>query len=274
MFQKNKTQETTENGVFVLRTVMAEKTPVMRLSELITKLHETCKFELIHSEPTKPWFEYEAIACNKRATGAAMSKKKAKQEAAKHLLNMIGGFTRQKSKLDCVDSPREMDCVTVRTESQAQKNMLMTTNIYMPQKPGETGCVTSIAEVGRREPIVSMSTTFINSVGSLQELCAQSDYPMPSYKLLDSRGPPHCGIFTISCSVANCSELGTGRTKKEAKHAAAQNVFQALTNQDESDNLSRSAKEDNNGQQEDQEKEQQETQNRGVHDPPIVELKA
>lgn len=60
-----------------------------------------------------------------------------------------------------------------------------------------------------------------NAVGSLMDYCTTKNHPLPIYYLVRDEGPAHAKIFTYKCAVSNVSELGTARTKKQAKHKAA-----------------------------------------------------
>lgn len=67
-----------------------------------------------------------------------------------------------------------------------------------------------------------------NSVGQLAELCAINNLPPPDYRLVSDKGPAHAKEFEMSCTVSKIFQLGKGRTKKMAKHMAAQKLLARL----------------------------------------------
>lgn len=69
-----------------------------------------------------------------------------------------------------------------------------------------------------------------NAVGTLTDFCITKNYPEAVYNLVRDEGPPHARIFTYKCTVSNLTELGTARTKKQAKHQSAYSMLVRLKN--------------------------------------------
>lgn len=63
----------------------------------------------------------------------------------------------------------------------------------------------------------------------LQEWCQARGFPLPSYRVLETSGPPHARTFVVAVRAADEREgTGSGRTKKEAEMEAAAGVLRAI----------------------------------------------
>jgi len=63
----------------------------------------------------------------------------------------------------------------------------------------------------------------------LQEWCQRKGYPLPSYRMLASEGPPHAKTFRVEAEVeGQAPARGAGKSKKEAEMAAAQELLARL----------------------------------------------
>lgn len=116
---------------------------------------------------------------------------------------------------------------TGETEEEARENVLKKVKKMLhnsPVIPSGEMLTTSMnsAYLGSGRP------TNANMVGRLQELCVSKHWPLPIYNLLDSQGPSHMPHFQMTCSVRDLVAVGNGKTKKEAKHNAAQNLLELL----------------------------------------------
>jgi dsRNA-specific ribonuclease len=102
------------------------------------------------------------------AIGSGRSKKEAKHDAAKCLLNRLNA--------QGVTSATDPDTV----------GMLDVSDITSPYK-------------GMLQE---------NAVGALQELCMTNDMQVPEYTVTGDEGPPHAKQFTIMCQVSKLKESG------------------------------------------------------------------
>jgi ribonuclease-3 len=63
----------------------------------------------------------------------------------------------------------------------------------------------------------------------LQEITQASYKELPEYLLVESTGPDHKKIFTVSVRVHNIERgIGTGKSKKQAEERAAQNAIDSF----------------------------------------------
>jgi len=63
----------------------------------------------------------------------------------------------------------------------------------------------------------------------LQEWCQRKGYPLPSYRLLSSEGPPHAKSFRVEAKVeGHAPARASGKSKKEAEMAAAGGILSRL----------------------------------------------
>lgn len=174
-----------------------DKTPVSILHEIMAKNLATPNYELIHDGGGTHinTFTYRVTCEGLTATGVGRSKKDAKHEAAKAMLEAIAAH---RGYLQLPASPAQS---SVRT----------------PLPP-------TIPEVKRTPPDVP----FINAVGALQDLCIENNLQEPKYKQINEVGPPHAKIFSIQCTVTTFKETGIARTKKQAKQEAAKKMLDKI----------------------------------------------
>ncbi|CAG2184410.1 TARBP2 [Mytilus edulis] len=69
--------------------------------------------------------------------------------------------------------------------------------------------------------LAKMTKMVRNPVGELQEFTQKRLLKPPVYEFSSDMGPPHAREFSCSVKLGKYSEKGTGRSKKEAKRAAA-----------------------------------------------------
>lgn len=63
----------------------------------------------------------------------------------------------------------------------------------------------------------------------LQETVQARGWPLPTYRLVDERGPDHRKIFRVECRLRGESAgVGEGRSKKRAEHRAAAEALRGL----------------------------------------------
>ncbi|CAL7944740.1 unnamed protein product [Xylocopa violacea] len=156
-------------------------------------------YELIHDGGGTHMntFTYRVSCDGLCANGTGRSKRDAKHEAAKAMLEAIAAH-RGYPQLPA--SPA--------------------------QSPIRTPLPPTIPEVQRIPP----SVPFVNAVGELQDLCTDNKLGDPEYEQISDVGPPHEKIFTIRCKVATFVEAGVARTKKQAKQDAAKKMLDKLSN--------------------------------------------
>ncbi|XP_071856017.1 protein Loquacious [Bombus fervidus] len=174
-----------------------DKTPVSILHEIMAKNLATPNYELIHDGGGTHinTFTYRVSCEGLTATGVGRSKKDAKHEAAKAMLEAI---VAHRGYLQLPASPAQS---SVRT----------------PLPP-------TIPEVKRTPP----DEPFINAVGALQDLCIENNLQEPKYNQINEVGPPHAKIFSIQCTVTTFKETGIARTKKQAKQEAAKKMLDKI----------------------------------------------
>merc|ERR1712020_731757 len=68
----------------------------------------------------------------------------------------------------------------------------------------------------------------VNSLDFLYKLATQRGLKAPEFKQVTEQGPAHMKTFVWHCSFNNLVAQGTGRSKKEAKVAAAKAIRDAL----------------------------------------------
>lgn len=73
-------------------------------------------------------------------------------------------------------------------------------------------------------------------VSMLQEMCIRKG-GLPHYELIHDGGGSHEALFKYKVCVGEVIAVGTGRSKKEAKHDAAKTILKKLQEQQEQDDL-------------------------------------
>jgi ribonuclease III len=68
---------------------------------------------------------------------------------------------------------------------------------------------------------------------ALQELCQKRYKTVPIYMVIDSKGPDHAKTFEVKIIIVNkLTEIGSGKSKKEAEKQAAQKAWEILQNEE------------------------------------------
>ena len=86
------------------------------------------------------------------------------------------------------------------------------------------------------EPLLeddNLSSEYFDYKTALQELCQKKYKTVPIYMVIDSMGPDHSKIFEVKLVIVNkLTELGRGKSKKEAEKQAAQRAWEILQNEE------------------------------------------
>lgn len=174
------------------------KTPVSILQEMMVKKQIVPDYELVHDGGGTHinTFTYKVTCDGLSANGTGRSKKDAKHEAAKAMLEAIA-----------VDKGYPQLTATPT------------------QSPVRTPLPPTIPESEKLPPNVP----FVNAIGVLQDVCVENKLNEPEYVLISDIGPPHAKIFTIQCIVATFKEVGVAKTKKQAKQDAAKKMLHKIT---------------------------------------------
>ncbi|XP_003708042.2 interferon-inducible double-stranded RNA-dependent protein kinase activator A isoform X2 [Megachile rotundata] len=174
--------------------------------EMMVKKHTVPNYELIHDGGGTHMntFTYKVICDGLTATGTGRSKKDAKHEAAKAMLETIAAH---------------------RGYPQ------------LPASPAQSPVRTPLPPQVPEVPRIPPTEPFVNAIGALQDLCAENNLQEPLYVPISDVGPPHAKIFTIQCEVSTFKEIGVAKTKKQAKQEAAKKMLDKISdlvaNQDE-----------------------------------------
>ena len=86
------------------------------------------------------------------------------------------------------------------------------------------------------EPLLkddTSSSEYFDYKTALQELCQKRYKTVPNYMVIDSKGPDHAKTFEVKIVIVNkLTEIGSGRSKKEAEKQAAQKAWEILQNEE------------------------------------------
>ena len=86
------------------------------------------------------------------------------------------------------------------------------------------------------EPLLeddNSSSEYFDYKTALQELCQKRYKTVPIYMVIDSKGPDHSKIFEVKIVIVNkLTEIGSGKSKKEAEKQAAQKAWETLQNEE------------------------------------------
>ncbi|XP_039301848.1 histone-lysine N-methyltransferase eggless isoform X2 [Solenopsis invicta] len=141
------------------------------------------------------------VSCKElNASGIGISKKEAKQNAAKNMLLLLIS----KNKTSLLGDTLSLSSVA------------------------NTG--QSFAKVYETSSSYKQSNTVCNYVGKLQEFCQQQKINPKDilYELISEEGPRHLRTFTIRVNVGSLHESGTATCKKLAKQEAAKKLLTCL----------------------------------------------
>ena len=142
------------------------------------------------------------------ATGCGQSKKKAKHDGAKAILDKLRGA--QESGHAPMGQPPIPD---------------LASKILSPYDDGIQGNPVGTLQVMILTNKRQVLTLFLAN----QEMCMGRRWPPPTYELNHEEGLPHERMFTIHCVIEDrYTETGTGKSKKLAKRQAANKMIQKL----------------------------------------------
>nr|WDW26283.1 R2D2 [Amrasca biguttula biguttula] len=169
---------------------MGNKTPVTILQETLQKKGIVPYYELIYNGMTDlvPIFKYKVSAEGLSAIGEGKTKKAAKHDAAAVYLRRA-------------QAPRDRAIV-----ENADVHVSEEVNVISPY----SGAIIE------------------NFVGKLDEVCSFNKLPEAEYTPVSEEGPPHARIFKMQVNVSSVSEVAVARTKKQAKHLAAQQMIDKI----------------------------------------------
>lgn len=168
------------------------KTAVTVLQEMMVKMGQTPEYECIaQSGPQhQAMFDYRCVACGVVVTATARSKKEAKQEVARLMLQQLS---------------RRGHAVPPPYASSAAPLIHDTTS------GGTSG-----------------SGDVRSYVALLKELCEEYRLPAVTYELVGDTGPPHLRHFTVRARIGQHERVATSTTKKAARQLAAEELYSYL----------------------------------------------
>ncbi|XP_052738004.1 double-stranded RNA-binding protein Staufen homolog isoform X1 [Bicyclus anynana] len=178
------------------------KTAVTVLQEMMIKMCEVPKYECIaQSGPQhQATFEYRCEARGVVVCGRARSKKEAKQEAARLMLQQLHARG--------VPVPAPYATPPPRAASPAAP--------ASPERPALPGPAAPAAPDAR------------SSVALLRELCEEYRLGEVQYELVGDTGPPHLRHFTVRAALGLHQRSATATTKKQARQQAAEQLYTYL----------------------------------------------
>ncbi|XP_043467958.1 uncharacterized protein LOC122502120 [Leptopilina heterotoma] len=173
------------------------KTPVSILNEMMVKKRIIPAFDLLGTESINltTRFTYQVSCDGLIATGSARTKKEAKQESAKEMLEKIA-----------------------------------TRDAQLKEKALKRPLVTEQSRENVVEPKKSRVAPGQNFIGPLIQLCSKKFMELPQYKI-DETGPAHMKTFSVTCSVSTLTAYGYGKTKKQARNEAAFKMWEMIQEQ-------------------------------------------
>ncbi|KAI4494379.1 hypothetical protein M0802_008871 [Mischocyttarus mexicanus] len=173
------------------------KTPVSILQEMMVKSKMIPNYDLIHDGGGTHvnTFTYRVSCEGLTATGTGRSKKDAKHEAAKAMLEKIAAH---------------------RAYPQ------------LPASPAQSPVRSPIPTAIPVSPRIPPNEPFVNAIGALQSVCGDNSLEEPKYISISDEGPPHAKIFTYQCILSMFKEEGIATTKKQAKHEAAKKMLNRI----------------------------------------------
>jgi len=185
---------------------MPTKTPISALQEFCAQRGMTPTYDLVANEGAvhEPVFVYRVVVGEIVATGKGPSKKKAKHVAAQEALERI----RQ-----VVASAAGQDMAVTEIFAKACKIEVPTTGL--------------VSDAGDDDDVPG------NPVGKspfqgLQEFTQKKLLRPPIYEFISEQGPPHCREFVCIVHLGKLQDTGVGKSKKNAKRAAAFNMLKKL----------------------------------------------
>ncbi len=76
--------------------------------------------------------------------------------------------------------------------------------------------------------LLKSSRTYRDFKSYLQEITQREFKVIPSYTVLEERGPEHAKEFVVECKVCDNTTVSSGRSKKEAEQLAAEKMLKVL----------------------------------------------
>jgi len=184
--------------------------PVGALQERYQSRGVAPEYRMVQAEGAShcPTFSFQVFIGDMVSMGSGSSKKQAKHQAARAMLDKLDG----------------------RTPTQDGVQPLPPVTEITPPKPGEGNGTAKEKKDGddstnedgdEAEGNGSGATSMSNTIGQLQELCVHRGLPMPIYDLAAVDGQPHMREFAMTVRVGSLASKGEGTSKKDAKRDAA-----------------------------------------------------
>jgi len=214
------------------------KTPVSLLQELYVKKGITPKYDLVQIEGAvhEPTFKCRVSVGEVVATGGGQSKKKAKHEAAKAILQKLK-IAQQKGYFDS-QAANQSSATEAAEKAVAAADVDPAAALAAAQAAAAAATAAAMKEVelpaNLEADLVSPYDDGIsgNPVGELQEVCMNGGVRPPVYEVSLEEGAPHERNFVINCLVGSkFRENGCGKSKKLAKRKAAAKMLATLKSQ-------------------------------------------
>ncbi|XP_049697061.2 double-stranded RNA-binding protein Staufen homolog isoform X4 [Helicoverpa armigera] len=178
------------------------KTAVTVLQEMMVKLGLTPEYECIaQSGPQhQAMFDYRCVACGVVVTASARSKKEAKQEVARLMLQQL-------SRRGLAVPPPYAAAPPYAAPAPAH-----------PAHPAPHPL----------DPGPAAAPDARSYVALLKELCAEYRLASVQYELVGDTGPPHLRHFTVRARIGQHERVATSTTKKTARQLAAEALYSYL----------------------------------------------
>uniref|UniRef100_A0A2A4JKC6 DRBM domain-containing protein n=2 Tax=Heliothis virescens TaxID=7102 RepID=A0A2A4JKC6_HELVI len=172
------------------------KTAVTVLQEMMVKLGLTPEYECIaQSGPQhQAMFDYRCVACGVVVTASARSKKEAKQEVARLMLQQLSRRGLPVPPPYAAPPPAHL----------------------APHDAHDAQAAAGAAPDAR------------SYVALLKELCAEYRLAGVQYELVGDTGPPHLRHFTVRARIGQHERVATSTTKKTARQLAAEALYSYL----------------------------------------------
>lgn len=166
--------------------------------------------------------------------GSGSSKKQAKHNAARAMLDKLDG--RNQSSSNNQEESEKQQTTSTSTSIPTDSNS-------SPAGPTTTTATSSSVVTDSSAAITNSSISSENgskkgamnsagnTIGQLQEICVHQGLPMPIYDLETVTGQPHQRSFTMKVQVGVMKATGDGTSKKEAKRDAAAKMIALVKNQ-------------------------------------------
>ena len=142
--------------------------------------------------------------------GSGSSKKQAKHQAARAMLDKLDG------RAPTADGVQPLPPVTEITPPKPSAGEGNGTAKEKKDGDDSTNDGDSTQAEGNGD-----ATSMSNTIGQLQELCVHRGLPMPIYDLAAVDGQPHMREFAMTARVGSLAAKGEGTSKKDAKRDAA-----------------------------------------------------